>query len=256
MLSTLTTAETAISTDSQALAYGNLYSFADLGSPADYHCHLPDPASSAGKFIGVRGLPLLTKVVTITRYGTEKINGLAANFNLVMNDFLTFMTDGTDWFVVGKVIPSFKASLATTGADAPDQKIVGASTTTLATVIDTNIDGYDTHGWFDNASHLFTPKMAGYYMFYYAYIAKDLAGGNFGQGEIWKNNPASGGIRLNSNIGFCVAGFYTPAPVLALSYANGTTDYFGAYAYHQEANKKILGSAATYAYNVFAAFKL
>lgn len=77
------------------------------GTTADYTVVLPAVAGNAGKFIGIRMAPGLTKLVTIDGSGAETIDG-AANRIMWAQESCELMCDGTTWAkVAGRSRPMF-----------------------------------------------------------------------------------------------------------------------------------------------------
>jgi hypothetical protein len=75
------------------------------GTSSNYAVTLPNPSGNAGKLIGFRMATGLTKLVTLTQYGSETIDGAATRV-MWAGETAVLLTDGTNWFkVAGKSIP-------------------------------------------------------------------------------------------------------------------------------------------------------
>lgn len=84
-------------------AFGKLHVCS--GTSANYTVTLPDPASSAGKLIGFRMAPGLTRLVTIAQHASELIDGAASRV-LWASETALLLSDGTNWFkLAGRSIP-------------------------------------------------------------------------------------------------------------------------------------------------------
>jgi hypothetical protein len=144
----------------------------------------------------------------------------------------TFFGDGSgdltvqkDGVTVNKVTsaPAFRATNTTTQAFA-------SSTWTKCAF---SVETFDTNNNYDNATNYrFTPTVAGYYLFsgqlYFSGVAAQALS------AIYKNsNPAQYG-----NWGYSTGD--TTSSVVILLYANGTTDFFEMWGYHNGSGSKNL----------------
>lgn len=105
--SNLVTPEVSITgtTALTSAAFGKLHVCS--GTSANYTVTLPSPTGNAGRWIGVRMSPALTKFVTIAKNGSETINGAASRL-MWANEAATLLCDGTNWFKLsGRSIPMF-----------------------------------------------------------------------------------------------------------------------------------------------------
>ena len=100
------------------------------GTAADYNVFLPTPAGNAGKLIGFRMSPLLTKFVTLIGTGepgtgTGSIDH-AASRTMWTSEAAILYCDGADWFkVAGKTIP-----MTATAAPSGNTSIAGSLAST------------------------------------------------------------------------------------------------------------------------------
>jgi hypothetical protein len=115
MLSVLVSAEIAISGAATA-TLSRMHKCVDAGSPADYTLALPTASGNAGKFIGVRISPSMTKFVTLDGNGSETID-LALTRVMWAGETAILMSDGSNWVkVAGRSIPmAGTLSLSATG---------------------------------------------------------------------------------------------------------------------------------------------
>lgn len=107
LLSVLTSTPVAVTTTAAltGTAFGKMHVCSDAGSPANYTVTLPDPTSNAGKLIGFRMAPGLTKLVTLAQHASETIDGATSRM-MWAGETANLLCDGTNWFKdSGKTIP-------------------------------------------------------------------------------------------------------------------------------------------------------
>ncbi len=97
MLTTLVNSVTNTTNADATLAYGTLSFF--KATTGAHNATLPAP--SAGKIIGLQIDPSSTKLITLVRNGSEKIDGVAASQIFWAGETVILRTDGTDWFTIG-----------------------------------------------------------------------------------------------------------------------------------------------------------
>ncbi len=97
MLSAFVSSVTNTTNADATLAYGVLSFF--KATTGAHNATLPAP--SAGKIIALQIDPTSTKLVTLVRSGTEKIDGVAASQIFWAGETVILRTDGTDWFTIG-----------------------------------------------------------------------------------------------------------------------------------------------------------
>jgi hypothetical protein len=105
MLATLVNAEVSVtaSTTLTATAFGKLHVCS--GTTADYTVGLPAVSGNAGKFIGFRMAPGLTKFVTLDANASELIDGATTRI-MWANETAILYCDGSAWTkVAGRSIP-------------------------------------------------------------------------------------------------------------------------------------------------------
>lgn len=102
LLSPLSAAEVSV-TAAATLSVGRMH--ACSGTSADYAITLPAASGNAGKFVGVRMAPGLTRWVTLTGDGSELIDGSNTR-RMWRNEAAILLCDGTRWTkVAGKTVP-------------------------------------------------------------------------------------------------------------------------------------------------------
>jgi hypothetical protein len=102
MLSSLTSSEIAVTTTA-TLSIGRMHVCS--GTSANYTVTLPTVSGNAGRFVGVRMAPGLTRLVTVDANGSEVIDG-QANRIMWANEAAILFCDGVTWTkVAGKSIP-------------------------------------------------------------------------------------------------------------------------------------------------------
>lgn len=99
MLSVLTSTPVAITgtTTLTSAAFGKMHVCS--GTSANYTVTLPSPTGNAGKLIGFRMAPGLTKLVTLSRNSADVIDGATSRV-MWSKETAVLLTDGTDWFKV------------------------------------------------------------------------------------------------------------------------------------------------------------
>lgn len=104
---------------------------------------------------------------------------------------------------------------------------------------------FDTHGYYNTGTQIFTPLKSGYYFLYTtAHYNNSIPPATAIYAEIYKNGASIGAgsvvIPTGSERGEMMAN------VSVLSYANGTGDYFEAYTQHSAAANQTLVAGNTY----------
>ncbi|OUL98537.1 hypothetical protein [Variovorax sp. JS1663] len=147
MLSVLTASEISVTTTA-TLTLGRMHVCS--GTSADYTVTLPAASGNAGKFVGVRMAPGLTRWVTVDGNGSELIDG-ATTRRMWARESAILMCDGTGWAKVGgRSIPlkctMNKAGTTSIAAGAwtlmPMDTVVHDNTSGLATPM-----GDTSNGW-------------------------------------------------------------------------------------------------------------
>ena len=123
--------------------------------------------------------------------------------------------------VTGTNYPAFKASSSGNTSV--------ANTTNSKMTFDTEI--YDTDSCFDPSSNYrFTPTTAGKYMFFIRLWAATGDDIDYFGTKLYKN----GAINSTYDLAYSVNRDYNSVQISSMAEANGSSDYFEAYCYHQE----------------------
>ena len=149
--------------------------------------------------------------------------------------------------IKGNATSTFGGNVDVTGnviTDAPSFYAYGsvatsASNTTWTKLI-ADTESWDTDSCYDTSNYRFTPNVEGYYLLSANYYMGNTAGSR--TCRVLKN----GSIEiLRGSISDGVSGVGSGATLNGLVYANGTTDYFEFYMYHN-AGSTISTSTASY----------
>ena len=161
MLSTLTTAETAITgADTALISKMNV-----CNSGASYAVTLPAATGNTGKICGIRIKEAVTGLITLTCTGAEKLYGSGDNVGsatrvMWAGESAILLSDGTNWYKIsGKTIAMYCDVSASSSADI-NPMANGAVTKILFTAgeILANVGGMA-----DAATDLITVRRAGVY---------------------------------------------------------------------------------------------
>ena len=130
--------------------------------------------------------------------------------------------------VAATAAPAFSAYLST------NQSV----TTTVSTKLTLNTEEFDTNNNFDSTTNYrFTPTVSGYYQVSGSiYPATNVT---TVQSQIYKNGAI---FKISGNV---AATTQTSAPISALIYMNGSTDYLEFYVYLAGASPSVLGGNST-----------
>ena len=128
---------------------------------------------------------------------------------------------GTGVLQSNMLYPAFKASSSGNTSV--------ANTTNSKMTFDTEI--YDTDSCFDPSSNYrFTPTTAGKYMFFIRLWAATGDDIDYFGTKLYKN----GAINSTYDLAYSVNRDYNSVQISSMAEANGSSDYFEAYCYHQE----------------------
>ena len=111
----------------------------------------------------------------------------------------------------------------------PAFRAYASSATNIANTTYTKLvfvtEEFDTNNCYDTSTSRFTPNVAGIYVFTAAHYVLSAETGGYFSLYMYKNGSQIGTSPVSN-----ATGIYTNA-VTTIAYANGTTDYFEAYAY-------------------------
>lgn len=96
----LTTVSISSATALTSAAFGKIHNCS--GTAANYTIDLPTAVGNSGQSIVFKGLPALTKVVTLQGVSTEKIDGEPVR-QIGAKGMISIMSDGSDWVVMDEV---------------------------------------------------------------------------------------------------------------------------------------------------------
>ena len=146
---------------------------------------------------------------------------------------------GGRWRCVAKRIsePSFSAYRSSTQAVTTG---VGGETVEL------NVEGFDTHGWFDTTTYRFTPLLPGKYLFTWCIGLASLKDGGYFQTQLRKNGSSVtyGSQSVNGAIGDAISSGSRPLQM------NGSTDYVDLFVAHDHgSDRNIFGAESLCNFN-------
>lgn len=155
LLSTLTAAEISV-TGATTATVSRMHVCS--GTSADYTVTLPAASGNAGKLIGFRMSPALTRFVTLDGNASETIDGATTRV-MWAQETAILLCDGSNWFkVAGRSIPLL-CSIANTGGGTQS---IGNNSVTQVTLPNTLADNSGRMA--DTASNRIVPKRAGTYL--------------------------------------------------------------------------------------------
>lgn len=96
----LTTVSISSATSLTSSAFGKIHNCS--GTAANYTIDLPTAVWNSGQSIVFKGLPELTKVVTLQGVSTQKIDGEPVR-QIGAKGMMSLMSDGSDWIVMDEV---------------------------------------------------------------------------------------------------------------------------------------------------------
>lgn len=185
------------------------------GTAADYNVFLPTPAGNAGKLIGFRMSPLLTKFVTLIGTGepgtgTGSIDH-AASRTMWTSEAAILYCDGADWFkVAGKTIP-----MQCTLRRSTNQSNVVTATITLITLNATDVD--NTGRMADTANNRIVIRRSSDYQLLGAVLWDNLSANSpRTRSELYKNGTQLFGGEVSS-LATSFAGGAAVVPSVALA---------------------------------------
>lgn len=200
MLSTLLSTEASITAavTLSASAFGKMHVCS--GTTADYTVGLPAVAGNAGKLIGFRMAPGLTKLATLDANGTELIDGQQTRI-MWANEVAILLCDGVGWTKIsGKTLPMY-------GLAYPTAAVTATAAQTLIT-LDSVIS--DTTSMVDLSGDRILIRRPGIYRVlanvYYAsgsgasaglqcVLDKNAVGGGSGSFTEWRSVPSTEACR-------------------------------------------------------------
>ena len=120
-------------------------------------------------------------------------------------------------------------------SNTPAFKALSTSTTSIANVTNAKMtfdtEVYDTDGCYDHASNYrFTPTTAGQYIFFIRLLASTSDDIDYFGVKLYKN----GSVADANALSYSVNRDYNSVLIISMQEANGSSDYFEAYCYHQE----------------------
>lgn len=168
-------------------AFGKLH--VCTGTTIDYTVGLPAVSGNAGKFIGLRMSPALTKIVTIDPNGAETING-ATTRKMAANETVILYCDGSAWVVLARgdrAVLAFSASKVS-----PVQSIANGTSTKITF----ETEDFDFGSNYNPATSVFTVPAngAGKWVFGASLVFQGTAGDDVISIRLYKNGSQVGNI--------------------------------------------------------------
>ncbi|MDH4873008.1 hypothetical protein [Pseudomonas sp. BN515] len=189
ILATLVNAEVGISaaTTLTSTAFGKLH--VCTGTSADYTVGLPAVAGNAGKFIGLRMSPALTKIVTLDPNGVETING-ATTRKMAANETVILYCDGSAWTVLAR---GDRAVLEFSASKVSAVQSIANGTSTKITF---ETEDFDFGGGYNPATSVFTVPAngAGKWVFGASLVFQGTASDDVISIRLYKNGSQVGNI--------------------------------------------------------------
>lgn len=181
MLSTLLSAEISITGTATLTgsAFGKMH--VSTGTTADYTITLPAATGNAGKLIGFRMAPALTKIVTVDANASELIDGATTRV-MWANEVAVLLCDGTSWTkIAGKSIP-----IAATATRVSAQSIASG----VVTTIDLDTAAYDPASIIDLGTDRITIKRPGTYSVVFKSVGPASGSGASRQAYLFVNGAS------------------------------------------------------------------
>lgn len=204
------------------------------GTTANYTLTLPAASGNAGKILGVRMSPALTKLVTLDGNASEAIDGATTRI-MWAEESAILLCDGSNWFkIAGKSVP-MRARLSR----ATDESTINAATWTRCTM--TAQEYGTTHLWDSGNGRITIPRPGACNVSVFGYMSKVTGTMVFGYLGIAKNavSPGTGyGYQQSAAVAQSAAGSHS---IQALDVAVG--DYLNLCGYTDATTAKWLGAA-------------
>jgi hypothetical protein len=99
-----------------------------------------------------------------------------------------------------------------------------------------NVERYDVGGCYNTSNYRFTPTTAGKYVFYVQVGINSIADGKYMYASLYKNGSTLWGSANAINYAGAAGGFASRYTITAE--ANGSSDYFEGYAYHNHGSNR------------------
>jgi hypothetical protein len=190
------------------------------GSSA-YTVTLPTPISYSGKYINI--------TVSTTSNALILISTLSGNITLGAAESVKFISDGTNFFIVSINTQNISCSVKMS----VDQSIAPSTPTLLN--FDTILD--ERGLFFDDATHIYTPKYPGLYEFILSLHMQIPGNDTYMTGSIYKNGSAIASSQFSIPVPYSVMN-----QVSFITNMNGTTDNISLYAMQTSAGTNIVES--------------
>ena len=225
LLSTLTGAEISITAATTAtISRMHVCS----GTTANYTVTLPAAAGNAGKLIGFRMLPGLTKLVTLDGNASELID-LALTRIMWAGETATLICDGSNWFkIFGKTIPMMAKSYVS----GTSQTIGHGTATKIA--LNTNDFTSAAEMW-DSANNRMVAVRPGKYVAGYSLVYHNMNGASANT----QVKAYLAGAEVVNDSREASSGSY-PTPKCTVFVTAAANDYFEAYALQMSGNGQTL----------------
>lgn len=156
ILAALTSAEVSVTTTAalDATAFGTMH--ACSGTSSNYTVTLPPVSGNGGKWIGLRCVGGLTRVVTVTGSDSGKINGVSSAA-LIAHDVAILFCTGSEWLLMRNT-PHLECTMQMTNGSSNLSVATGTFTTIpLDTVVSETGGPYS-----DTANYRYTPPAGKY----------------------------------------------------------------------------------------------